>query len=178
MRRKIQIQAMLTLKLSFHFHALIRLAIEIFYWTMMLYVSHSGQPRSGAQWPNPDRGKQSTHGGWRRMSIPITTNRRYHDLLQVEKGKNITIPAFLAEVRLVFKPACPGSSPCPAVRHDVGLRGKGFPETLSKAELSTQKGVWAAGPTLGGIRLLSCKQASQRIPVHRWSNASSASAHV
>lgn len=81
--------------------------------------------------------------------------------MQAVKGKTVKIPTFLAEVRLVFQTARPGSSPCPAVSRDTGLHEKGFPETLNKAELSKQKGVYTAGPTLG--RDQGCRSASRQL---------------
>lgn len=70
--------------------------------------------------------------------------------MQVVKGKNVKIPTFLAEVRLVFQNSSPWELTLPRgqPRHGTPSK-KGFPEMLNKAELSKQKGVYTAGPMLG-----------------------------
>ena len=79
--------------------------------------------------------------------------RSHHHKFEISRlhagGKGEKHQLFWLRSDSFSKTARPGSSPCPTVSCDTGLHEKGFPEMLNKAELSKQKGVHAAHPTLG-----------------------------
>lgn len=117
-------------------------------------MNHAGRPQRRSRWPNPDQGEQPESCGWRFMSVPITTNSRYHNVMQEVKWNDVKTPTFLVEVRLVFRNSSPWELTLPHGQPQHGAPRKTFSRNVKWSRTEQTEGCansWSHGRERSGL---------------------------